>query len=391
LPILMLTNAIAPDRLGGAYRYVRELSAALSARGHDVTILTKRVDPAHPVEEIGSDGVTILRADVPSKANPFFAALLPLAQARSSRRCLRRFPDSVVHAHFPTAALPLIASRRPFVYTLHAPVHLEVLAERQSSYVLPGPLQRPAVSAFRLVEAAVIRRAKPVVVLSESMRREAARLDADQAHDAVLIPGGINTERFQPGTVEPDEWADSGSPMLFTARRLVASGGVLELIAAVARTLGAFPTLRLAIAGDGPMTDQLNRQIGELGLSDHIHLLGRLGDADLVAWYRRADAVVMPAQRLEGFGLTTAEALACGTPVIATPVGANPEVAGLLGSRFLAADSNPPALATTIIDVCSDAALLAEASQRARAIVAPRFDWAVVAVEYEKLYGLIGC
>jgi glycosyltransferase involved in cell wall biosynthesis len=390
MTVLMLTNAIAPDRLGGAYRYVRELSAALAARGHDVTILTKRVDPADPVEEIGADGVTILRGDVPSKRNPFFAGLLPLAQARASRRGLRRFPAAVVHAHFPTSAIPLLVSRRPFVYTLHAPVHLEVLAERQSSYVLPGPLQRPAIAAFRVVEAAVIRRAARVVVLSEATRGEAARLDARQAQEAVLIPGGIDTNRFYPGSADADPWADAGSPLLFTARRLVACGGILELTDAVARALGALPNVRLAIAGDGPLIFQLERRIRELGLSDRIRLLGRVGDTELVEWYRRADAVVMPAQRLEGFGLTTVEALACGTPVIATPVGANPEVAGLLGPRFLAADRSPAALAAAIIDTCGDVGFLQEAAARARANVVPRFDWAVVAAADEEVYRSIG-
>jgi glycosyltransferase involved in cell wall biosynthesis len=150
------------------------------------------------------------------------------------------------------------------------------------------------------------------------------------------------------------------------------------------------PNVRLAIAGDGPLADQLERRIGELGLSCRIRLLGRVGDSELVEWYRRADAVVMPAQRLEGFGLTTAEALACGTPVIATPVGANPEVAGLLGPRFLAADRTPPALAAAIIDVCGDVSFLQEAAGRARAIVLSRFDWAVVAAAYEEVYRSIG-
>jgi glycosyltransferase involved in cell wall biosynthesis len=272
------------------------------------------------------------------------------------------------------------------VYTLHAPVYREVLTERQSSYLLPRPLQRPAIAAFRQVEAAIIRRATCVVVLSEAMRREIARLDPWHAEQAALIPGGIDGERFRPGTPPADEWADVGAPLLFTARRLVASVGVLELAEAIAHTREALPSLRLAIAGDGPLAGALASRIAELGLSEHVHLLGRVGDAVLVDWYRRADAVVMPAQRLEGFGLTSAEALACGTPVIATPVGANPELAGLLGRRFLAADSSPAALAAAIIDVCTDAPFLRDAAGRARAAVVPRYDWPSVAAAYEDVY-----
>jgi glycosyltransferase involved in cell wall biosynthesis len=386
MKVLMLTNAIVPDRLGGAYRYVRELSTELSARGHEVTIVTRRVNAAHPAEEVASDGVTIVRGDVPSKRNPFFAGLLPVAQARSARAAMRRSQEAVVHAHFPTSAISLLGTRRPFVYTLHAPVYREVLAERQSSYVLPRPLQRPAIAAFRQVESAIMRRATHVVVLSEAMRSEIAGFHRPLAESAALIPGGIDTNRFCPGQARTNAWADVASPLLFTARRLVDCAGVLELVEAIGRTRDALPRLRLAIAGDGPLTRDVARRIGELGLSDRIRLVGRAQDLELVDWYRRADAVVMPAQRLEGFGLSTAEALACGTPVVATPVGANPEVAGLLGPRFLAADRTPAALAAAIVDVCSDASFLRRAADRARATVVPRYDWSSVASTYENIY-----
>jgi glycosyltransferase involved in cell wall biosynthesis len=387
MKILMLTNAIVPDRLGGAYRYVRELSTALSLRGHEVTIVTKRVDPRHAAEEVAPDGVTILRGDVPSKRNPLFAALLPVAQALTAGGALRRFPRSVVHAHFPTSATPLLISRRPFVYTFHAPVYREILAERQSSYLLPGVVQRPAIAGFRQLEAAVVRRAQRVVVLSEAMRAEVARLDRSRARGAVCIPGGIDTRHFTPGLASPDAWADGGSPLLFAARRLAGRLGLAELVEAIALTREALPGLRLAIAGDGPLAADLERQVRSLGLEDRIHLIGRVADDTLVGWYRRADAVVMPAQELEGFGLASAEALSCGTPVIATPVAANREVAGLLGPRFLAAGRTPAAIAAAIVDVCGDPAFLREAAGRARAVAVPRFDWSVVAAGYEDVYG----
>lgn len=386
MKVLMLTNAIVPDRLGGSYRYVRELSSELSARGHQVTIVTKRVDAAHPSEEVASDGVTIIRGDVPSKRNPLFAGLLPLAQARSARAAMRRSPQAVVHAHFPTSAMSLLGTSRPFVYTAHAHVYREVLAERQSSYLLPRPLQRPAIASFRRVESAIMQRATRVVVLSEAMRLEIAGFDRPLSERAALVPGGIDTDRFRPGHARTNEWADAGSPLLFTARRLVECVGVLELVEAIGRTRDALPRLRLAIAGDGPLTRDVARRIGELGLSDRIRLVGRVEDVELVDWYRRAHAVVMPAQRREGFGLSTAEALACGTPVVATPVGANPEVAGLLGPRFLAADRTPAALAAAIVDVCGDASFLREAADRARATVVPRYDWSSVASTYEDIY-----
>ena len=63
--------------------------------------------------------------------------------------------------------------------------------------------------------------------------------------------------------------------------------------------------------------------IERLGLEPAVRLLGRIGEEALVNWYRLATVSVMPTQSLEGFGLSTAESLACGTPVVATPLGGN--------------------------------------------------------------------
>ena len=81
--VLMLTNSITPDMLGGLNRYVRELSAALVQTGVPVTVATKRVSPEHPLREVGPDGVEIHRYDVTSKRSPHFLVSYPTRIARS--------------------------------------------------------------------------------------------------------------------------------------------------------------------------------------------------------------------------------------------------------------------------------------------------------------------
>ena len=90
--------------------------------------------------------------------------------------------------------------------------------------------------------------------------------------------------------------------------------------------LRSLPRARLAIAGTGSSDSSLREQVTHLALEDRVRFVGRISDSDLVNSYRTADLVVMPSQALEGFGLTTAEALACGTPVVGTPIGATPEL-----------------------------------------------------------------
>jgi len=386
--VLLLSNGITPDHLGGLQRYVRELASALVRAGAEVTVVARRKDPALPLTETAEDGVRIVRFAGPAKASRLYAATYPLAAARSASAAITAHPDHVLHTHFPLQAFPLLARRsRPLVHTFHAPVHREISSERQGSYALPGPLERTLVAASRRAEAAMVRRATRIVTLSAFMRAEVEDLDAAAAGRVTLVPGGIDTARFRPdGPAIAHPWATGDGPLLFTARRLVPRTGVGELVAAMPAILARAPGARLVIAGAGALREEIAGRIAALGLGEHVLLAGRVSEEDLVGWYRAADLVVIPTQELEGFGLSTAEALACGTPVVATPAGANPELLVPLDPRLVAAGTSPAAIARTTGDVLADPELLAGVAERARAHVHPSMGWDAIAARHLELY-----
>ncbi len=363
--ILFVTNAITPDRIGGLERYVRELAEGLVAHGRSARILTKQVDPSHPRFERAASGVEIHRYGVPDKSDPLFAVRRGIGPVREVLREARGRPG-VIHAQFPVPALPLALRGIPFVYTFQAPVWRELLRERQGSYALPERIQPAAVALLRRVEAFVVRRATQIIVLSEFMRGQLGDLDAAAGRRARLIPGGIDTHRFSLGPRVPDEWATGASPLLFTARRLTPRTGVRELVESLPRVVARHPGLRLAISGSGGEEGAIRAAIAREGLEEKVRLLGRVSDAELIDWYRRADLVVMPTQELEGFGLTTAEALACGTPVLGTPQGATPEILAPLDRRLVSRGPSPADLSAALLDVLGDTALLASVRDRAR-------------------------
>jgi SAM-dependent methyltransferase len=82
----------------------------------------------------------------------------------------------------------------------------------------------------------------------------------------------------------------------------------------------------LLIGGSGSLRTELEALAAALGVAAHVRFLGFVPDADLPLYYQAADCFVLPTRELEGFGLVTVEALACGTPVLGTPVGATPEL-----------------------------------------------------------------
>jgi glycosyltransferase involved in cell wall biosynthesis len=387
--IVMLTNAVAPDKLGGLERYVRELSAELVRRDCQVSVVAKRTDAAQSPDEVATDGIRIVRYCAPSKNDLTFAVRYPWTVARAVDRAVgqARRPgnhDVVLHAHFPVPALGPALRRLPYVYTVHAPVYRELLGEHQGSYVLPQRVRRAAVAGLRTAESLVIRRAGHIITLSEYMRREVELLDPTCGPRSTIIAGGIDAREFAPGPGRAELWPGAG-PLLFTARRLVPRTGVLQLVQAMPAILRARPTARLAIAGSGLQQGEIAAAIAHLGLQDSVRLLGQVNQPELTSWYRTADLAITPSQEMEGFGLATAEAMACGTPCLVTPAGANPELVAGVSTLLVTDGWDPDSIAEGVRRVL-DSALLPHLGGRVRSVIAAGMDWPHVAARHVELY-----
>ena len=382
----MVTNNALEDKMGGHERYVRELSRTLSRRGQEVTIVAKRWSVDSAKREKCADGVLIDRYAVPSKRNPLYALAYPAYVTRGvGARARPRKAKTVVHAHMALPALPLAFRRWRFLLTFHAPVWRELLNERQESYALPTAVQHTAVRTLRRAEGFVASRATATVVLSEFMRTELALLDRSAADHATVIPGGIDERRFCP---DPTLLARNlhEPPVLFTARRLTPRTGVDELIRAMPLIARSWPYARLNIAGTGAMQPALRRLAQDLGVARSVEFLGIIPDRELVAWYRRASLVVLPTRELEGFGLTTAEALACGAAVIGTPAGATPELLGPVDPALVTHDVSAEAIAATVVKLLGDPVRLRQIRANAWKRVIPTMTWDRVADRYLELY-----
>jgi glycosyltransferase involved in cell wall biosynthesis len=383
----MLTNAVAPDKLGGLERYVRELSAALVDEGHHVTVIAKQVSQDHAPSETGSDGVRIVRHRVPKKSDPTFAMRYPVAVARAVRQELDRAKDnSLLHVHFALSAIEPLLRRRRFLMTFHAPVHRELLSERQDSYLLPAPIRQVTVRSVRFAERCVVQAAERIIVLSDFMAAEVRDLHQAAASKTMVLPGGVDTGLFQPGRAAQHEWATGADPLLVVARRLTPRTGVAQLVQAMVSVRRHLPNARLVVLGTGGQRDRIAQLVDELELGDAVRLFGYVSDNELTDWYRRAAFVITPTQALEGFGLTTAEAMACGTPVIVTPIGANPELVRSLDSRLIAASADPQDLADCIVGLASDRALGEQLRARARGVVHPAMCWGQIASQHTEFY-----
>jgi glycosyltransferase involved in cell wall biosynthesis len=287
-----------------------------------------------------------------------------------------------VASHFAlyTALTIDVLRNYPLVVHFHGPWFAEAAEEGAGKLV---------VTAKRLLEVGIYRRAERIVVLSHAFGELLAR-EFGVAEDRVrIVPGHVDIARFSRDETRAEARLLLGLPMdrpiLLTVRRLARRMGLDRLIAAMPAVLNAQPDVLLCIAGRGSLGPILQRQVQEIGLEHHVCFLGFVPEKQLPLVYRAADLNVLPSVALEGFGLAAAEALAAGTPSLVSPVGGLPEVVAPLSPALVFRSTAVADIALGLITALREQASLPD-EVACRAYAAARFPAALAAKRVAAVY-----
>jgi glycosyltransferase involved in cell wall biosynthesis len=301
---------------------------------------------------------------------------------QAAQRLNRQTKIDLVASHFALYAAPLTSQLKkiPLVVHFHGPWAAESNVE--------GSTARRSGFKFEL-ERRVYRRARRLIVLSRSFQRELTATYGISEDLIRVVPGGIDTERFNISLARHEArrmlgWPEE-RPIILTVRRQVRRMGLENLIDAMTKVTASCPEALLLLGGTGPIADELQSRIKELGLERNIRRLGRVSEVDLPVAYRAADMTVVPSQALEGFGMITLESLASGTPVLVTPVGGLPEVVQSFAPQCIFADTTAAAIANLLTDVLQGRLQL-PAGESCRAYAVDKFAWAHIAEQVRGVY-----
>ena len=186
------------------------------------------------------------------------------------------------------------------------------------------------------------------------------------AERITVLRNGVDLSQFQP----PDR-ARARAALGLTGPTLVSVGALIERKAhdLTIRALSLLPDWRLLVAGEGPERGRLAALARNLGVADRVRLVGPVAHDKLAEIYGAADISVLASSR-EGWANVLLEAMACGTPVVASDVWGTPEVVAAPAAGRLMRERTPEALAEAV------AALAADPPDRALTrAYAERFDW----------------
>jgi glycosyltransferase involved in cell wall biosynthesis len=373
LRVLEIGGGWFAEQGGGLNRYFSELLQVLPSIG------------------IAPRGLVAGSSEVPRISNGMARSFAPLdapiatrllRQRQAVRAELASSATDLIASHFALYAFPALREigRKPFVVHFHGPWAAESRAENGG---------RLGCWAKSRLERAVYHRAHRVVVLSQAFARIVEQ-DYGVVSDRIrIVPGGVDSSRFDIAMTRVDcrhqlRWP-TDRPILLCVRRLVHRRGIENLIEAVVMVRRQVPDVLVLIAGSGALKELLQKKIHDEGLGENVRLLGFVPDADLPLAYRAADLSIVPSISLEGFGLTAAESLAAGTPVLVAPVGGLPEVVKPLSENLLLTCVEPAAIADAITNALSGRTPMP--SQRdCRSFAASRFDWKPVIRQIRDVY-----
>jgi phosphatidyl-myo-inositol alpha-mannosyltransferase len=348
------------DIPGGVQNHVRDLSETLLSLGHQVSVLA----PADDDEALPPYVVSAGRAvPVPYNGSVARLAFGPISAARV-RRWLADGDFDVLHVHEPfspsLAMLAVMYARTPVVATFHS-----AMTRSRAMAAAQGVLQL------------VLEKITARIAVSDLARRVAVEHMASGAWE---IPNGVAVSRYAEAVPLPG-WPGPGGTLGFLGRFTEPRKGFPTLLAAFERLAPERPGLRLLIAGPG--------EIEEAGvpahLADRVHFLGKVSEADKARMLRSVDLYVAPNTGGESFGMILTEAMAAGTPVVASDLDAFRRVldGGRAGALFPVEDAE--ALAVTLAQLLDDPGARARLAAHGARVVAA-FDWEVLAERVVEVY-----
>jgi glycosyltransferase involved in cell wall biosynthesis len=382
---------------GGQGVYVRHLSRELARLGHTVEVIGSQ---PYPVLDEGEDLAGLTLTELPSldlyrQPDPFrtprreeyrdwvdaleVATMWtggfpePLTFSLRARRLLRarRGAFDVVHDNQTLGYGQLGDLGAPLVTTVHHPITVDRQLDLDAAEDWKRRLSVRRWYGFTRMQKRVARRLPSVLTVSGSSRQEIVDhlgVRPDRVH---VVHIGADTDLFSP---DPSVAKVPGR-IVTTSSADVPLKGLVFLVEALAKLRTEQPDAHLVVVGrraeDGPVAQAIERY----GLDGAVEFVKGITDAELVDLVRSAEAACVPSL-YEGFSLPAAEAMAAGTPLVATTGGAIPEVAGPDGETCLAV---PPgdagALAAALGRLLGDPELRARLGAAGRARVLEHFTW----------------
>lgn len=367
MKIVMLTPFFMPHT-GGTEKYVRDVATELSHRGHTLRIVTTDLPKGKRPQRETLDGMEVIRLPA---VDVFY---LPV---------VRSLPFSLfegfdlIHSHGPAfhfTSRAIAYGKAPHVVTFHCDT---TVSGRYFGTTVPGWFTALFENLANRYIAGILPGVDAIITTTRSYAETSPVVSRFPYNP---IPIGIHTKPWDDvrNAFTPEEGKRHSKRILFVGR-LAANKGVEILVEALAEIRRTIPDATLTIAGEGEEKARIISQIEKLGLTKAVEWLGTMSFKELVQLYSTSAVFVLPSiNRLEAYGIVQLEAMACGTPVVASDI---PGVNGVMdvgktGLLFPKGDAR--ALAKTLTDLLRNSSRIENMGRAARELIEKKYGWGTI-------------
>ncbi|MFN3231289.1 MAG: glycosyltransferase family 4 protein [Alphaproteobacteria bacterium] len=349
--------------LGGVEVFSRAFLPRLMSRGYDVDVISSS-GAGWPDFDV-MDGVPIHRLPMRDALERRDLELLADTASRL-KEMTQAFQPDLIHLNFsgPMAFFAMriaTAMKIPLLSTIHISVS-----------ELP--------SGAGTLLGRVLEQSDRVIANSEASLEDVLAAAPGCAERASVLYHGVEVSQLEQ-TPDPEN-----PPTILCIGRLVRVKGFDLAITALARIAEAVPDVRMVIAGDGDIRNELEAQVSDMGLNDRVSFLGTIDPAHVPALMRSATLVVMPSRWRESFGLVAIEAAFQERVVVGSRVGGIQETIDDGTTGLLVENENPDAIAEAVIGLLNDRNRLTRMGADARERAIRLFSMDETLNRYDALY-----
>ena len=371
---------------GGMSVYIRELARELGKRGHRIDIFTRLQNGGHqPVVDL-FENVRLIHLGIPNNGKLSRLALYPYLpdffKSMESFRIHEEIDYDLIHSHYwISGRLGNWAQElwdRPHLAMLHT------LGEVKNRTGVGQPEPELRIAA----EKQLVKNCHRILAPTDREKDNLIRYYGVCGENIGVVPCGVNLDLFNPQNKQATRKQlgfDPGDIILLYVGRFEPLKGIDGLLEAISY-LKHYQRLRLVlIGGDGneaPESQRLKQKVADLGIEDKVLFAGRVDQRDLPPYYSSADALVI-SSHYESFGLVGLEALACGRPVVSTPVGGMETLINQSQAGYVISNTLPQSLATGIQSIIANPNL-PRADEIRKSVL--KYSWSNVATAMLKEY-----
>lgn len=372
----MLTWEYPPRIVGGISKVVYDLSQRLTKDGHEVHVVTYLDGDAKPFEK-DKDVFVHRVSNYMIASNNFIDWVLQLnfnMLAKANELIAKDGKFDVIHAHDWLTAYAAKSLKDSYNIPLTCTIHATE-AGRNSG------IHTDEQKYINDTEWMLTYESMEVIVNSNYMKNELQRLFSLPFDKINVIPNGVNLTKFNKINRDYDfrrRFAADNEKIIFFAGRLVPEKGVQTLIGALPKIIENYNDVKLIVAGEGGMLEELRTFAYNIGVAHKVYFTGKLNSVDMVNMYKAADVAVFPST-YEPFGIVAIEAMLSGTPTVVSDIGGLNEIVdhGVNGMKFYTGNIN--SLADSILSILYNPKLAADLTKNAKAKVKEKYNWASIA------------